>query len=217
MPEISSIIDRIVADRGKKPAAESLLVAVSGIDASGKGYCSRLIVEALQGRGLNAVGIGLDPWMNHRSIRLVEENPGENFYRNGFRFDLLFDELVLPLKKTRSVQLDAKLLTETATEYHDHRYDFENVDVIVLEGVFLFQPRLRSHYDLAIWVECSFETAIERAIVRGQEGLPPDETVRAFETIYFPAEEFHFALDNPKASTDLVLMNDPRLESNETI
>jgi uridine kinase len=76
----------------------------------------------------------------------------------------------------------------------------------------LFQPAFRSHYDLAVWVECSFETALERAIVRGQEGLPPDETVRAFESIYFPAERFHFERDDPKASADMILVNDPRLD-----
>jgi uridine kinase len=60
-------------------------------------------------------------------------------------------------------------------------------------------------------VECSFETALERALTRGQEGLPPDETIRAYETIYFPAERIHFALDDPKGSADAVIVNDDRI------
>jgi uridine kinase len=211
MPVIPPVIERILAIRQNSPSDRSLLVALSGIDASGKGFCSRLIVETLLERGVNAVGIGLDPWLNLPEIRFGQDRPGEHFYQNGFRFDELFDQLILPLKRNRSIELDALTVAELATDYEPYRYEFQNVEVIVLEGVFLFQARFRGHYDLAVWVDCTFETAIERAIVRGQEGLPPDETVHAFETIYFPAEHFHFERDDPKASADLILINDPRL------
>ena len=33
---------------------------------------------------------------------------------------------------------------------------------------------------------------------RGQEGLPPAETINTFETIYFPAQRKHLARDNPR-------------------
>jgi len=87
------------------------------------------------------------------------------------------------------------------------------VDVLLLEGIYLLRPDFRPRYDLAIWIDCTFETAIERAIARGQEGLPPGETVRAFRTIYLPAQEIHFARDDPRAAADLVVVNDPRLEA----
>jgi uridine kinase len=212
MPEIRPVVGRILTNRPSISTNESMLVAVSGIDASGKGYCTKLIVDALREQGLNAVGIGLDPWYNLPGIRFGQDRPGEHFYWHGFRFDELFEQLILPLKRTRTVAINARHVEEHATDYHAFRYEFHQVDVIVLEGIFLFQPAFRSHYDLAVWVECSFETALERAIVRGQEGLPPDETVRAFESIYFPAERFHFEQDDPKASADMILVNDPRLD-----
>ena len=61
------------------------------------------------------------------------------------------------------------------------------------------------------WLDCTFATALERALRRGQEGLPPDETIRAYETIYFPAQRIHFARDEPRAGADLVVPNDHRL------
>ncbi len=81
---------------------------------------------------------------------------------------------------------------ETATRYRKHVYEFEDVEVIVLEGIYLIKRALRGHYDLSIWIDCSFETALERAIARGQEGLPVQETIHAYRTIYFPAQEIHF-------------------------
>jgi len=75
----------------------------------------------------------------------------------------------------------------------------------------LFKREFRNHFDLACWVECSFETALERAILRGQEGLPPEQTSRAYETTYFPAQRLHLERDRPQAAADLVLVNDHNL------
>jgi uridine kinase len=97
-------------------------------------------------------------------------------------------------------------------------YRFADVDVIVLEGVFLLRRDLRHHYDLSLWVECSFATALARAVARGQEGLPPAETAEAFETIDFPAQRVHFAADDPRAAADAIVVNDPgRLDADPSL
>ena len=84
---------------------------------------------------------------------------------------------------------------------------------MLVEGIYLLRRDLRAHYDVAAWVECSFATALERALARGQEGLAPEETIRAYRTIYFPAQEIHFARDEPRAAASTILTNDPRLEA----
>jgi hypothetical protein len=66
----------------------------------------------------------------------------------------------------------------------------------------------RELFDLAIWVNCSFPTALARALARTQEALSPAETVRAYETIYFPAQKIHSARDNPRETATLILNND---------
>ncbi len=63
-----------------------------------------------------------------------------------------------------------------------------------------------------MWVDCSWETALERSVARAQEGLPPAETVRAYQTIFFPAEEIHFVRDDPRGAADLIVPNDPLLQ-----
>ena len=120
----------------------------------------------------------------------------------------MFEQLVLPLKRNRRIDLEMDYVEGTATSYRKHRYQFRNIDVILLEGIFLLQRGLRHHFDLACWAECSFETALARAIQRCQEGLPPSETIRSFETIYFPAQRIHFARDAPQSAADLILDNE---------
>jgi uridine kinase len=78
----------------------------------------------------------------------------------------------------------------------------------LVEGIFLFKQAYRSLFDVAIWVDCTFATALARALQRAQEGLPSAETIAAYETIYFPAQRIHLDQDNPRGSADLILDND---------
>lgn len=200
--------ESIREERRRLPAHESLLVAVSGIDGSGKGYVTGLIVDQLRQEGLNAVAINIDGWLNLPSQRFNPDRPAEHFYHHAIRFEDMFTRLILPLRRGRSLRIEADLVEETASEYHQYVYEFWDVDVIVLEGIYLLKRAFRKHYDLAIWVDCSFETALVRALRRGQEGLSPDATIRAYQTIYFPAQYIHFALDDPRSTADMIVNND---------
>jgi uridine kinase len=211
VPGIEAAAERIAAGRARVPAGESMLVAVSGIDGAGKGHVTARLVAALGRRGLRIAGINLDGWLNLPPLRFSSERPAEHFYRHAIRFDELFERLILPLRHERSIRLEADLVEETAARYHRHLYEFDDVDAIVLEGIFLLKRALRSEYDARVWVECSFETALERALARGQEGLSREATIRAYETIYFPAQRIHFALDRPREAAEIVVVNDPRL------
>ena len=108
----------------------------------------------------------------------------------------------------RYIHLVADFTEETASQYRKHTYDFKDVSVILVEGIFLFKREYRTYFDLAIWVDCSFPTALARAIHRAQEGLSAAKTIAAYETIYFPAQRIHLSDDNPRENADLVFEND---------
>jgi uridine kinase len=201
---------------GRRRAVHSpemaVLVGLSGIDGSGKGHVAGRLAPMLADRGVRVGVIHLDGWLNLPSVRFDPNRPAENFYEHAFRLDELFAQLVAPLRSTRSVRVVMDFAEETATSYRPYTYEFHDLDVVLLEGVFLFKRAYRSRFDLAVWVDCSWETALERAIARSQEGLPPDATVQAYRTIYFPAEEIHLARDDPRRSADIILPNDPHLD-----
>jgi uridine kinase len=120
----------------------------------------------------------------------------------------MFSRLVLPLRDCRSLRLEADYAEETAAEYRRHIYEFEGLDVILLEGIYLLKRTFHAYYDLSVWIECSFETALKRAIARAQEGLTPKATAEAYRNIYFPAQEIHFRRDDPRSAATLIVKND---------
>ncbi len=211
MTTLQTVVDEILDARSSIPSQRSVLTAITGIDGCGKGYVTARIVDALQTKGVGAVAINIDGWLNLANRRFDASNLAEHFYLHAIRFEEMFAQLILPLRDHRSLRIVADYTEETATEYRRHVYEFEDVDVIALEGIYLLKRAFHAHYDLSIWIECSFDTALERAISRAQEGLPPEETIRAYRTIYFPAQEIHFQRDNPKAGATLIVNNDARL------
>lgn len=125
----------------------------------------------------------------------------------------MFRQLVFPLRDSGSLRIEMDYAEETATIYRKQLYEFKDIDIILLEGIYLLKRQYQTYYDLSFWIDCTFETALERALARGQESLPPEATIKAYRTIYFPAQEVHFAENEPKRAASAIITNDPRLES----
>ncbi len=208
MVNIDDVVVKILRERAIVSERRSLLVGISGVDGSGKGYVAKQIEARLGQHSIAVANINADGWLNLPDRRFSAINPAEHFYENAIRLDELFTNLLLPLKDHRSVSVAADFAAETARNYRTHTYSFKDVGVVLVEGVFLFKRRHRELFDLAIWVDCSFPTALARALTREQEGLSSAEMIRAYETIYFPAQKIHFTRDNPRETADLILNND---------
>ena len=207
--ELANHVARLRSNVAKPGAA---LVGISGIDASGKGFVTRKLAEQLP--GFKIAVINADGWLNLPHVRFTQRagaDHGRHFYENALRLDEMFERLILPLKQNRSVYLTADFAEETAAEFRKHNYAFSDIDIILLEGIFLFKLSFLEYFDLRVWVECSFETALGRAIERSQEGLTADKTAAAYEAIYFAAQRLHFQLDSPREASDLILQNDKKV------
>lgn len=183
-----------------------MLVGISGIDASGKGYVTAKLADALTRKFKLAV-LNVDGWLNLPHVRFNDNNPGVHFYHHALRLDDMFDQLVLPLKHNRSVRMTADFAEETASIFRSQEYVFDEIDIILLEGIFLFKLQHLHHFDLKIWIDCSFERALTRAVARSQEGLLPAETRYAYAKYYFPAQRIHFETDDPQSSADVIYPN----------
>ena len=208
MSGLDEVVRKVLERRAKIPESRSLLVGVSGIDGCGKGYLARQLQAHLALHGVIPAILNVDGWLNLPEKRFDDKAPATNFYENAIRLEQFFSQLVLPLRDRRSIHLVADFVEETASQYRKHSYDYDDVSVVLVEGIFLFKPQYRKYFDLAIWIDCSFPTALARAIDRAQEGLSPANTIAVYDTIYFPAQRIHLTQDKPRESADLIFEND---------
>lgn len=133
---IDEIAGSIIERLKQVPAQQSMLVGISGIDGSGKGYISNLLGDELEARGLRTAVTNVDGWLNLPAVRFDPADLSGNFYRNGIRFEEMFTKLILPLRENCSIDIIADFTEETASEYRERNYRFDNIDVILLEAFF---------------------------------------------------------------------------------
>lgn len=203
----ANLVDSIVDARSTLAADRALLVGVSGIDASGKGFLTKQICKCLEQDSFRVAVINVDGWLNLPQVRFSNDDPRKHFYHHALRLEEMFDQLILPLKQNRLIHLTMNFAEETATSFRPHTYNFRDIGIILLEGIFIFKREFADLFDLKIWVECSFETVLRRAIDRGQEGLSANDTRDAYKRIYFPAQQLHFEIDRPREIADIIFDN----------
>jgi uridine kinase len=197
-----------VAERERTAVRRVPLVAVSGIDGSGKSTIAPALGAALTERGLHAAVITADPWHTPAPIRFNAKDPARHFYRYAFRWTELFERVIDPLRRHRSLTLSLPLLRLSDDSWHEHLYDFHDVDVVILEGIFVLRRIFRRRYNVAVWIHCSFETALRRALARNQEDRDVAQLRHDYSTVYFPAQQLHLRRDQPHAAADFILGND---------
>lgn len=210
---VSDLATTILERRRCLDAGRSLLVGISGIDGAGKGWVTQRLADRLRSSGLRIASVGIDHWLALPGVRFNPTNPGAHFYHRALRQEAFVREFLRPLQQTRSVDVIVDVVAETASASERQRFTWTDVDIVLAEGIFLFKLAYRPMFDLAVWVACTNETALERAIARSQEQLPPEATVRAYRTIYFPAQRLHQQVDRPELAADFTIINDPRLAS----
>src|ERR1043166_7111917 len=99
------VVDAIVRKRSAVPPDRSVLVGVSGIDGSGKGFVTVKMADALRDESLNVAVISADDWLNLPGVCFNRGNHAEHFYQHAIRFDEMFERLILPLRKHRGVDV----------------------------------------------------------------------------------------------------------------
>src|SRR5215475_8332512 len=125
MRNLEQTTEEILRRRRRFSPSRALLVGISGIDGSGKGWVTARLETALREAGETPVPINVDGWLDLPSRRFAPHCPAEHFYEHALRLDQAFSEVILPLRGTRSCDTVADFAEETATEFRRHRYRFE--------------------------------------------------------------------------------------------
>lgn len=112
------------------------------------------------------------------------------------------------MQKNKSIYLETKGIRTDADVYYPLVYDYTEIDILLLEGILLFKKEYLSYYDYKIWIDCSFETGMQRAIQRNAEQLDEQELIGAYNTFYYPAQRLHLEADDPAKTADIIFTNE---------
>lgn len=208
MDSAEELCNKITRKKESHNGGSLFTVAISGIDASGKGYITGIVQDKLERSGYRVANINIDRWQHPIAARLRADRAAENVYENIFRWNDFFEQLIFPLQKNKSIYLETRGIRTHADEYYPLVYDYKDLDILLIEGILLFKRPYLSFYDLRIWVHCSFETGMQRAIKRNAEKLETERLVNDYHIYYYAAQRLHIAKDNPMETADIIFTND---------
>jgi len=182
-------------------APAPIAIGVTGGSASGKTLFARDAARVFRMRGVPARAASLDDFLRPPDERGTP--PGPDGDHLGFAFDLerLAAELLDPLA---AGELAGDGAGDGRSDGRDDGRDAEPVDVLVLEGLFLLDPRLRSRLARVVALSVPEELVLRRAAARIAPSGDSAELVRLHRA-YLPAQRA-FAERFPAARhADLVL------------
>ena len=196
-----------------KESTKAQVVAISGIEGSGKRALTEKIAAALTLDGLNVAVIHTDDWEANKNVRFNVMNSPEEYYLNAYRFDEMFEQLILPLKLFGSIKTSVNL--DDAESPRQVDYHFNDIDIILIEGVYLLQEAYLDLYDYSCWVKSNFDTAFKRLHEQANIEESQEALVNLFELLIKPAGQYHLYADDPIGNSRSIYLEEASIVAND--
>ncbi|MFT6984754.1 MAG: uridine kinase [Psychromonas sp.] len=180
----------------KKESRKALIVAISGIEGGGKRALTEKVASALTLEGLSVAVVHADDWEASESVRFNVMSSPEEYYLNAYRFDEMFEELILPLKLFGSIKTSVTL--DDVMNPRTVEYDFSDIDIILIEGVYLLQEAYLDLYDYTCWIDSDFDAALARLAKQSNIEQSQEALLKTFELLIKPAGQYHIYTDDPQ-------------------
>ncbi|MCG6200729.1 uridine kinase family protein [Psychromonas antarctica] len=200
----------------QKESSKALIIAISGIEGCGKRALTEKVAAALILEGVSVAVIHGDDWEASESVRFNVMSSPEEYYLNAYRFDEMFEQLILPLKLFGSIKTSVTL--DDVMNPRTVEYDFNDIDIILIEGVYLLQEAYLDLYDYTCWVDSDFDAAFARLVRLKNIEQSQDALIRLFELLIKPAGQYHIYSDNPQGhAKSLYIEQETNEDENKTV
>jgi uridine kinase len=198
-----------------------VIIAIDGIDASGKSSLSKEITLKLQNKLYNVQLIHIDDFHLPKKIRYSKgKDSPEGFYFDSYDYQTIISKLIIPflneeeiiLIKSFDLENDKENIVETKIE--------ENT-ILIVEGIFLQRKELYKYWDLKIFLDVEFDIAEKRNLLRDLKANPnanKENIIDRFNKRYKSGQKLYFEYEKPQDKADIVIdnndYNNPKLIPN---
>ena len=167
-----ALLDRLAKTIGTLHPGRRIRVAIDGVDGAGKTMLADALAPRVIAMGRQIIRASVDDFHNSRSARYARGRYSpDGFFLDSYDYPALYRLLLNPLAPEGSGNYVAK--------HFDHRSDqavalqpqqAPPAAALIVDGIFLHRPELRTCWDLSIFLQVDFAVSRERNAAR--EGTP---------------------------------------------
>ncbi|WP_426530223.1 uridine kinase [Bradyrhizobium sp. McL0615] len=181
-------------------------IAIDGVDGAGKTTLADALAPLVAAKGRPAIRASVDDFHNPKNLRYARGRYSpDGFYLDSYDYASFRRLLLEPLSPGGSGQYVAKQFDLD----NDRRFDLYPQQAgptaaLIVDGIFLHRPELRSSWDLSIFLKVDFDVSLPRGAARGQSfdaidpNLPPHQR-------YVGGQARYLAECVPERQADIVI------------
>ncbi len=195
-------------------------VAIDGIDAAGKTTLADSLARFMRDAGFEVIRASIDGFHRPRSERLARGALSPvGYYEDSFDYVKLLELLLLPLSHAGACRFRTRAFDHLAnTAVSPCSETCSRQAVLLFDGVFLFRPEIERHWDYRIFVDTSFEVALQRAVLRDAPLMGGrTATEQRYLQRYHPGQAIYLDRVGPKSLAQIIVHNDRPNEPSFTI
>ena len=204
MTDVESIVAALMSVQSPHP----IRVGIDGFCASGKTTLADALATKLRVAGRRPIRVSADDFQNPPEIRwqLGPDSP-EGFCSFQVNHEALKSVLLEPLgpggnRKFRSTWFDVRRSEPNVSP----ELTADPTDVLLLDGLFLHSEPLRGCFDFTVFIATSFDTCLERALERNQEGVSSRaELAELYRVKYIPGFSLYLSASRPAEQASFVV------------
>lgn len=184
-------------------------VAINGIEGTGKKVFSKKLTDYLNAEKLKAIQVSIDGFHFNKEVRYKQgKDSAQGYYENSYAEKIFVEKVLLSSQKNNPVFTKAIHNLETDEYLNIKPTKIDNDTILLTDGAYLFKPVYRKHWDLKIYLQTSFEIAMERGIERDKKMLGGyDLTKEKYEKRYHKASRIYQTENNPLEIADIIIEN----------
>jgi len=205
----NAIIKEIASKISGYKENEVIFVAIDGVDASGKTMFADEISKCPTSRPM--IRLSVDHFHHPREKRMTQgEMSPIGYYEDSFNYEFIIREVFEKVRsgifeihpKSFDYRIDKRIVEET------QKLMIPSNAIILFDGVFLLRHELNEYWDIRIFLDVSFETVVERAMMRDLDYFK-DEAIllEKYNNRYIPGQKLYLKKEHPMTKADIVINN----------